>query len=351
MTPSATEAAAGGPEPGRPRPSRLRPLAAGVAVLVALAVGLLQLVGGGETAGPAEPPAEPPPPGFLDGAAGFAVRVDSLAIPYDPFAVFALPGDTLAVEALYVGGEAEAGADAGVLERTGPRAWRWTAPADPGLSRLRVTSAEGETITLNAFTLVPFDHRTDAIDHYAIGDYQDEPLDGDPAYAEPPGFVRVTPELAGVAVSPHFTLGEFLAKQPSAWPKYLLLDPELVLKLERLLSAVNAAGVEAPSLTVMSGYRTPAYNASIGNETVYSRHLYGDAADVFVDVDGDGRMDDVDGDGEETQADADWLAALAEGVERLPWAAPLVGGIGIYGPAPHRGPFVHVDTRGEPVRW
>ena len=30
---------------------------------------------------------------------------------------------------------------------------------------------------------------------------------------------------------------------------------------------------------------------------------------------------------------------------------PFVGGLGIYGPAPHRGPFVHVDTRGEPVRW
>ena len=29
----------------------------------------------------------------------------------------------------------------------------------------------------------------------------------------------------------------------------------------------------------------------------------------------------------------------------------LVGGLGIYGPAPHRGPFIHVDVRGEAARW
>jgi hypothetical protein len=296
-------------------------------------------------------PAEPAPDGFLDGGAGFAVQVGDLAVPYETFAVTALPGDTLEVEALFVAGEAEAEADGGALDRTGPREWTWRAPARPGLSRLRVTAASGEAITLHAFTLVPFDHQTDAIGDYAIGDYQDEPLGGNPAYDEPPGFVRVTPENQGVKVSPHFTLGQFLAKQASGWPKYLALSEELVLKLERVLYAVNEAGVPAQSLTVMSGFRTPAYNAAIGNTTVYSRHLYGDAADVFVDEDGDGVMDDLTGDGQTTEADAEWLADVVEGLADRPWFEPLVGGLGVYGPAPHRGPFVHVDTRGEPVRW
>jgi hypothetical protein len=315
-----------------------------------LAVGALWLLRPAVEEEPALP-ADPAPPGFLDGGAGFAVQVRDLAIPYQVFAVTVLPDDTLEVEALFVSGDVEAEAEGGTLAPAGPREWRWTAPPTPGLSQIRVTSADGETITLNAFTLVPFDHQSDAIGDYAIGDYQDEPMNGNPKYDEPPGFVRVTPENQDVQVSPHFTLGQFLAKQASGWPKYLSLSEELVLKLERVLYAVNEAGVPAQSLTVMSGFRTPAYNEAIGNTTVYSRHLYGDAADVFIDTDGDGVMDDVTGDGQVTEADAEWLAAVVEDLADQPWYAPLVGGLGVYAPASHRGPFVHVDTRGEPVRW
>ena len=343
----------GAAETAPPRPSRLRPAFAAVAVLVAVAVAFALTAPPPASPVP-EPdltPAEPAPPGLLEGGAAFAVRAGSVVVPYDTLAVFALPGDTLALEALYVAGEAEATATGGALRRTGPRAWTWTAPARPGLSQIRVESAGGAAVVLQAFALTPFDHASGRIGAYEIGDYQDTPLGGDPAYDEPPGFVAVTPETRGVPVSPHFTLGDFLAKQASGWPKYLALSPDLLIKMERLLTAVNAAGVSARGLTVMSGYRTPAYNAAIGNTTVYSRHLYGDAADVFVDEDGDGRMDDLTGDGVVDRADAEWLAALAEDVEAEPYNAHLVGGVGIYGPAPHRGPFVHVDTRGSAVRW
>jgi hypothetical protein len=91
--------------------------------------------------------------------------------------------------------------------------------------------------------------------------------------------------------------------------------------------------------------------------TSYSRHLYGGAADVFVDADGDGRMDDLNDDGRVTkadahvEADAHILAALIEGLTSVPWYRPLVGGLSAYGPAPHRGPFVHVDVRGTKARW
>ncbi|GAB5533907.1 MAG: hypothetical protein Rubg2KO_01560 [Rubricoccaceae bacterium] len=336
-----------------PRAWRRRgPLLLGALALAAVAVAALVLAQPAIEEEPADVfVAEPPPEGFLDGGAGFAVQVRNLAIPYETFAVFALPRDTLQLEALFVAGEAELAADGGVPERLGPRTWRWVAPAKPGLTRLRMTAPDGEILALHAFTLTPFDHTSEALDGYPIGDYPDQPLNGNPVYDEPPGFVRVTPELADVAVSPHFTLGQFLAKQTSGWPKYLALDEDLLLKLERILYAVNEAGVDAQTLSVLSGFRTPAYNAAIGNTTIYSRHLYGDAADVFVDADGDGQMDDVTGDGEVTRADAEWLAAVVDGLADQPWYQPLVGGLGVYGPAPHRGPFIHVDTRGEPVRW
>lgn len=333
------------------RTSRLRPALAVLAVLVALAVAFALTAPPPAPVPDAAPPeAAPAPPGLLGGGAAFAVRAGEVVVPYDTLAVFVLPGDTLALEALYAAG-VEATASDGTLRPTGPSMWTWTAPLAPGRSQIRLVEAGGAAVVLQAFALTPFDHASERIGAYEIGDYEDEPMNGDPAYAEPPGFVAVTPETRDVPVSPHFVLGDFLAKQASTWPKYVALSPELLIKLERLLEAVNEAGVPASDLTVMSGYRTPAYNAAIGNTTVYSRHLYGDAADVFVDEDGDGRMDDLTGDGVVDQADAEWLAALADGVEAEPHNAQLVGGVGVYGPAPHRGPFVHLDTRGSAVRW
>jgi hypothetical protein len=77
--------------------------------------------------------------------------------------------------------------------------------------------------------------------------------------------------------------------------------------------------------------------------------MYGDAADVFVDNDGDGRTDDLDGDGRVTIADAQVMARAAERVELE--HPRLVGGIGVYSATASHGPFMHVDTRGYRARW
>ena len=358
-TPPVETAPDGRPDsaPVRPR-RRLRPALAALAVAVAAGLALLAVLRPATEPVAPQVVAEPAPLGVLplaeDGGAGFAVEVAGLTVPYDTFALAALPGDTLALRARYLGGAVAAQATGGALVQTGPTAWTWTAPAEPGVSRLRVTGASADgadaAMTLHLLTLVPFDHSADAIGDFPIGDYADEPMGGDPIYDEPPGFIRVTEATADLPVSPHFRLGQFLAKQEGGWPKYLLVEPLMLLKLERLHAAVRAAGVPT-QLAVLSGYRTPAYNASIGNDTIYSRHLYGDAADVYVDADGDGMMDDLDGDGEVTRADAEWLAGLAGGLAEVPEIDVAQGGVGVYGPAPHRGPFVHVDTRGQPVRW
>ena len=77
--------------------------------------------------------------------------------------------------------------------------------------------------------------------------------------------------------------------------------------------------------------------------------MYGDAADILVDADGDGRMDDLDGDGRVNIKDARFLASVADGVEL---AHPdLIGGIGVYKPTRAHGPFVHIDARGYAARW
>ena len=102
----------------------------------------------------------------------------------------------------------------------------------------------------------------------------------------------------------------------------------------------------------MSGFRTPRYNASIGNRTTSSRHLFGGAADIYVDGDGDGWMDDLTGDGVVNFADAQELARLAEGLAAEgPETRWRPGGMGIYPANSVHGPFVHIDSRGYRARW
>ena len=100
----------------------------------------------------------------------------------------------------------------------------------------------------------------------------------------------------------------------------------------------------------MSGYRTPFYNRAIGN-VQYSRHIYGDGADIFVDVSPrDELMDDLNGDGRVDLRDARVLYEIVEGLEGGD-VAGLVGGLATYDATSAHGPFVHVDGRGYRARW
>ena len=101
----------------------------------------------------------------------------------------------------------------------------------------------------------------------------------------------------------------------------------------------------------MSGFRTPLYNGSIGNQSVYSRHLWGGAADIFLDKDGDGVMDDLNRDGHSDFADARIPFDLSERVDLGESPGIRPGGMGTYRRNAVHGPFVHVDARGRSARW
>jgi hypothetical protein len=173
------------------------------------------------------------------------------------------------------------------------------------------------------------------------------------AYANPEGFIEVTPENADTRVSEHFRLSDFLTHdQEGVWPKYLVLRAPLVDKLELVISQLEARGTPVRHMSVMSGFRTPQYNArggEGGGRSRLSRHKFGDAADVFVDNDGDGRMDDLNHDGRIDYRDAKVILEAVEQVERA--HDDLVGGVGVYRATRSHGPFAHVDVRGSRARW
>ncbi|MEJ2503182.1 MAG: DUF882 domain-containing protein [Gemmatimonadota bacterium] len=174
------------------------------------------------------------------------------------------------------------------------------------------------------------------------------------AYDPPAGLIAVTPENRDVPVSEHLVLGDFLTKgQNEVWPKYVAITPALLDKIELTLQELERTGHPVEEVGIISGFRTPWYNAHGGNtggRGSVSRHMYGDALDFYIDNDGDGAMDDLDGDGRITRGDARVIAEAVGSVEeRYP---EYVGGVGIYGPRPgaHSG-FVHVDARGYRARW
>jgi len=204
-------------------------------------------------------------------------------------------------------------------------------------------------MTLNVFVMVPYANmRRGVLNGYRIGNY---PKGKSQFYSRPPGFIEVSPGMEGVQVSPHFTLGQFICKQAGGPTKYLVLREPLLVKLEELLAEVNDRGREAHTFQLLSAYRTPNYNRAIGNVTTLSRHHYGDAADIYVDNDGDGRMDDLNGDGRHTLADAHWLGAIVNSTQDEPEFDGLTGGLGMYRPTGSHGAFVHVDVRGFGARW
>jgi hypothetical protein len=93
------------------------------------------------------------------------------------------------------------------------------------------------------------------------------------------------------------------------------------------------------------------YNRAIGNGQ-HSRHIYGGAADIYVDVSPrDDVMDDLNGDGRFDYRDAQWLYGLADELFGLPEYGEFRGGLGVYRRNSVHGPFLHVDARGRRARW
>jgi len=193
--------------------------------------------------------------------------------------------------------------------------------------------------------MVPFAEKSAGVlNGYRIGTYLAERFGG--RHDEPDGFLEVAPGDLQLHVSKHFHLGDFINHdaQADVWPKYVALNPRLLDKLELVVAEVaKLRGVSPDSmaaLDVHSGFRTPAHNAQVQRAARDSRHQYGDAADIVIDADGDGRI---------TRSDSRIIATAVDSVEES--HPDLVGGLGVYTSDRYRTPYVHIDARGHRSRW
>lgn len=270
--------------------------------------------------------------------------VQRLFLPVVPDATNTLRIDAMPVDAVL---ESPRGFD--VHARNGVIVVRSAEKDQFGYARVRAGSRE---LTLTLVSLVPYSAmRNGRLDGYRVGEYNAQPLKGLSTYERPKGFIRLTNANASVRVADHYRMSDFQCKLDGD-TKYLVLRTEALLKLEILQHELEAAeGLKFDRFTVMSGYRTPFYNARIGNETGNSRHLYGDAMDIFIDTNRDGKMDDVNRDGRVDTGDARFLLRLASRIDESAEWGWLKGGAGVYHANSAHGPYLHIDARGYVARW
>jgi hypothetical protein len=264
------------------------------------------------------------------------------------------PGDTLALPA----GTVVTTEDHDPL----PAGDATSAAPTSGIGRLavRVGNALKPVTDLSVITMKSLSERKGGrIGLYYIGSWPTEHGAKGPArapagrYATPTGVIEVTRENQDTPLSEHLRLRDFLTHgQENVWPKYVVVQSRIIDKDELVLADLASRGIATKGFHVMSGFRTPSYNAGGGDRTGragLSRHMYGDANDVWIDSDGDGRMDDLNRDGRIDMRDSQ---VICSAVERVEQANPeLVGGCGVYPGNGAHGPFTHIDARGYRARW
>ena len=222
------------------------------------------------------------------------------------------------------------------------------APQAPGMYHLALLR-DGQRRVMSQMTvavLVPFAEKLGAsLNGYKMGTYLAERLGGH--HDAPEGFIEVGPKDVDLAVTTHLRVSDFLTHDgQSSWPRYVALEPKLLDKLELVIAQVrrmqgrDSTDSGSLALDVHSGFRTPSHNRGVKRSARDSRHQYGDAADVAIDANFDGRF---------TVADSRLVALAVEMVEQD--HPELRGGMGVYTSRRYSTPYVHIDARGKRARW
>lgn len=218
------------------------------------------------------------------------------------------------------------------------------APQRPGIYRMAlVHHTKIEVLSEPVLAvMIPFDQNVAGrLNGYRIGTYLAARF-GRGSQGNPAGFVEVRPENLHLQVTKHLKLADFVTHddQGDVWPKYVALNPRLLDKLELVFADLGGSVRPDLNVDVHSGFRSPSHNARVPRAARDSRHQYGDAADIAVDADFDGRITMID----------ELLVMLA--VERVEDRHPdLIGGMGVYTSSRYSSPYLHIDARGKKSRW
>lgn len=220
-------------------------------------------------------------------------------------------------------------------------------PEKAGFYRLAIVKDNQRRVVegLTVAVLVPFEQKEGGVlNGYRIGTYLGEKLSG--KQTPPEGFLEIRPQDVNLPISRHLKVSDFLNHDSQdTWPRYAAVSPRLLDKIELVISELarwhggTTSNIEL-ALDVKSGFRAPEHNRRVKRAAKDSQHQYGDAADVAIDANGDGRY---------TATDSRMVGLAVEIVELK--HPDLVGGLGIYTSGHTRTTYVHIDARGKRARW
>ncbi|MFW6230328.1 MAG: peptidase M15A [Halanaerobium sp.] len=293
---------------------------------------------------------------FSEEHADFSVEYEDLKIPLKTFSVFVLPGEEIKFKIAEEDRDQKYQIELGEKTFESDSSFTWNAHPESGHYEAAIkeknSSDSDSKIKINVFVLHPREEKEGQyLEDFKIGNYPEIPEDKKDHYSKPKGFLKIDESVLDLNLTPHFKMEQFLTNQTEKLPQFIAIQESLLLKLELFLAEVNKAGYQADTFGIVSIYRTPDFNKELGNDTDFSRHIFGDAADIYIDNTGDDWMDDLNGDGESNKADADLLADLAIEFDQKEKFSDLQGGVCSYKGNGVRGSFIHIDARGFHTTW
>ncbi len=262
------------------------------------------------------------------------VVINNLTYEWPIFSYFLLPKETLLIKVISYKPIGYFYEDGEIIEKRSEdsiKEFYYIHNTQSSYTRCFITDGEKE-IKINFLSLIPY-NKERRIGEFYIGRYPKE--SNHPNLKKVKGFIKISPELKELPLSPDYQLKDFLThKNP-----YIYLREELIYKLQLFTDYLKSKEIKTSKFKIYSAFRTPAQNYSGGGGR-NSCHIYGGACDIGLDINGDGKID---------LKEKKLLYNYAlEFEEKLKKENPnLIGGVGYY----KRRPFIHLDVRGKEERW
>ncbi|MDR1612757.1 MAG: hypothetical protein LBT97_08225 [Planctomycetota bacterium] len=172
------------------------------------------------------------------------------------------------------------------------------------------------------------------------------------SYQPPVLWFRLSPRNIGFEVVPGVAAGDLVAAAEDTGRRHTDLVPVgygMWTAILRLREALERRGIPGSALKLISGFRAPPHNRAVGSNA-FGRHIYGDAFDFYIDLEGDARASDLNRDGKVDRRDAYEIVSTIEDLQ----ADGIIprGGIGVYHTlGGDHGLTMHLDLRGHRANW
>lgn len=244
----------------------------------------------------------------------------------------------------------------------------FTAPTNPGSYYMVFTLAAGaERRDVELYVFVPYKatgrRAEKGIDLYVdgtnMGNYRDVKHSGNvkvrehpESYQPPVWWIRITPDNEMFELIPGVKVGDLVAFTEDTGLRHTDIVPvcyPMWEGVEALRAAISAKGIPGSALKLISVFRSPLYNRQVGSNA-FGRHIYGDAFDFYIDLEGDTKASDLNGDRKVDRKDAYRIVSIIENLQadrKIP-----MGGIGVYQTVGgDHGLTMHLDMRGHRATW